>query len=84
MTPASFNALLEDVNGIPPDEYDGIARWMRDSGNAAGEGDDGWSWDPDTRVCTITNEDGSTSEFTGAEIAASSPDDHRLDRLREE
>jgi hypothetical protein len=63
-------------------ELDGIQRWVRDSGNAIGEGDDGWEWDEKNEILTIYNDDGSESTFTGAEIAASAPADPRLDRLR--
>jgi hypothetical protein len=63
-------------------ELDGIARWVRDSGNASGVGEDDWEWDFESRILTIREENGSVTKFTGAEIAASSPDDKRLNRLR--
>ena len=64
-------------------ELDGIERWVRDSGNATGEHADDWDWDSEKKVLTVHNEDGTTSTFTGKEIAQSSPNDPRLKHLGE-
>lgn len=63
-------------------ELHGIERFVRDSGNATGEGDEGWDWDEVQQTLSISNPDGTTSHISGRDIAASCPGDKRLDRLR--
>lgn len=78
--------LTKSVEGsLEPDpnsELAGIAKWVRDANNSAGCGDKGWTWDEDSMVLTITNEDDSVSEIPGSEIYRSGGGDPRLERLR--
>lgn len=86
--PGEGEDLTKSIEGNPAQyptdqaELDGIARWVRDTSNANGTGDDGWDWNPETMLLTINNEDGSVSEFSGLDIADTSRSDPRLDRLR--
>lgn len=71
-----------DLVPTPNEELNGIARFVRDTNNATGEGDLGWEWDPNRLILTIHNEDGGTSRISGEDIANSCPDDDRFNRIR--